>query len=110
MLLTSAAEIGFAWDGDAQGWIRAALPSLRMLAGPLQHLQSAIFEACQLKISAQLADRKGFGEQRSFGIFADLHNYLPLPTLRERDKMLLRSILCGEGGKERMVSVGKSQG
>ena len=25
LLLTSAAEIGFAWDGGEQGWVRAAL-------------------------------------------------------------------------------------
>ena len=31
-----------------------------MLAGPIQHLQSVIFEAWQLKVSAQLADREGF--------------------------------------------------
>ena len=57
LLLISAAEIGFVWDGEQQGWIRAALPALRMLAGPIQHFQSATTEARQLKVSAQLADR-----------------------------------------------------
>ena len=45
LLLTSAAEIGFAWDGGEQGWVRTALPPLRMLSGPVQHFQSAILEA-----------------------------------------------------------------
>ena len=35
LLLTSAAELGFAWDGDEKGWVRASLPPLRMM--PLQH-------------------------------------------------------------------------
>ena len=43
LLLISAAELGFAWDGGQQGWVRAALPPLRMLSGPIQHLQSSIF-------------------------------------------------------------------
>ena len=37
LLLTSAAELGFAWDADEQGWIRVSLPPLRMMAGPIQH-------------------------------------------------------------------------
>ena len=37
LLLNSAAEIGFASDGEERGWIPAALPPLRMLAGPIQH-------------------------------------------------------------------------
>ena len=41
-LLISAAEIGFVWDGERQGWIRAALPHLGMLVGPIQHVQSAV--------------------------------------------------------------------
>ena len=42
LLLISAAEIEFAWDGDERGWIQAALLPLRMLSGPIQHFQSAI--------------------------------------------------------------------
>ena len=48
LLLTSAAEIGFAWDGGEQGWVRAALPPLWMLSGPVQHFHSAVLEAWQL--------------------------------------------------------------
>ena len=36
-LLISAAELGFAWDGNEKGWVRASLPLLRMLTGPVQH-------------------------------------------------------------------------
>ena len=59
LLHTSAAEIGFAWDGGEQGWIRAALPSLRMLSGPVQHSESAVLEAWQLEVGAQLSEREG---------------------------------------------------
>ena len=34
LLLTSAAEVGFAWDGDDRGWVRPSLPPLRMMTGP----------------------------------------------------------------------------
>ena len=38
LLLTSAAELVFAWDGDDRSWVRVSLPLLRMMAGPIQHL------------------------------------------------------------------------
>ena len=62
LLLVSANELGFAWDGDERGWVRAAFLPLGMLSGPIQHFQSAIFEAWQPNASAQLADRQGFRE------------------------------------------------
>ena len=33
LLLISAAELGFAWDGAEQGWVRVSLPPLRMMTG-----------------------------------------------------------------------------
>ena len=60
LLSISAAEIGFVWDGEQQGLVRAALPSLWMMSGPIQPFQSAIFEAWQLKISAHLSGKKFF--------------------------------------------------
>ena len=78
-----AAEIGFAWDGEQQGWIRAALPPLGMLTGPMQHFQSALFKHRHLKVSAQLAEGEGFrGAQ-----FLDVRGSLQLlisSHLRER--------------------------
>ena len=44
-LLTSAAELGFARDGDEKGWVRVSLPPLRMMTGPVQHFRSAILDA-----------------------------------------------------------------
>ena len=38
-----------AWDGDEKVWVRPSLPSLRMMAGPNQHLFSSIFDAWRLK-------------------------------------------------------------
>ena len=43
LLLQSAGQLGFAWDSREEGWLRPGLPTLRMLAGPFQHLKSAIF-------------------------------------------------------------------
>ena len=34
LLLTSAAELGFAVDGEEKGWVGASLPALRMMTGP----------------------------------------------------------------------------
>ena len=45
LLLLSAAELGFAWDGAEKGWVRVFLPPLRMVTGPIQHLYSSILHA-----------------------------------------------------------------
>ena len=94
LLLLSAAELGFAWDGAEEGWIRVSLPPLRMMAGPIQHFGAAILDAWRFHVFSRLAERKGF-----WGVeFADFKGSLQLlnsPHLRERDKMLLRAILCG---------------
>ena len=94
LLLISAAEIGFAWDGAEKGWVRVSLPPLRMMAGPIQHFRTAILEAWHFHVFSKLSERKGFlGAE-----FADLKGSLQLLNsthLRDRDKMLLRAILCG---------------
>ena len=64
-----------------------ALLLLRMLTGPIQQYQSAIFQAWQLKNSAQLADRKRFWEPE-FLVFLDLCNYLTLPTCRKEKNVV----------------------
>ena len=98
LLLISAAELGFAWDGNEHGWVWVSLPSflpsLRMMAGPVQHFRSAVLEAWRFHVFAKLSERKGFWCVE----FADFQGSLQLLTsshLRERDKMLLRAILCG---------------
>ena len=98
LLLISAAELGFAWDGNEQGWVRVSLPPLRMMT--VQHFRSAIMDAWRIHVFAKLSERKGFWG----GEFADFQGSLQLLTsshLRERDKMLLRVILCGRGGERR---------
>ena len=60
LLLISAAEIGFAWDGDEKGWVRVSLSPLRMMTGPIQHFRSAILEAWRFHVFARLSERKGF--------------------------------------------------
>ena len=61
LLLVSAAEIGFAWDGDERGWVRISLPPLRMMDGPVQHFRTAILEAWHFHVFSELSERKGFG-------------------------------------------------
>ena len=55
LLLISAAELGFAWDGNEHGWVRVSLPPLRMMAGPVQHFRSAILEAWHFHVFAKLS-------------------------------------------------------
>ena len=71
LLLTSEAELGFAWDGEEKGWVRASLPPLGMMTGPTQHYYSSILEDWQFRISAGV---------RSLLISRALHNHLTLPT------------------------------
>ena len=97
LLLLFAAEVGFAWDGAEEGWIRVSLPPLRMMAGPIQHFGAAILDAWRFHVFSRLAERKGFFFLGSVE-FADFKGSLQLLNsshLRERDKMLLRAILCG---------------
>ena len=94
LLLISAAEVGFAWDGGEKGWVRVSFPPIRMMSGLLQRFRSAILDAWRFKVFSRLSERKGFWG----GEYADFHGSSQLLTsshLRERDKMLLRAILCG---------------
>ena len=95
LLFISAAELGFAWDGDERSWVRVSLPSLRMMTGPVQHSRSAILDAWRFQVFLL-----NFLNERVLGCgsYADVQGSLQLLTsshLRERDKMLLRAILCG---------------
>ena len=68
-----------------------------MMTGPVQHFRSAILDAWHFHVFARLSERQGF----LGGEFSDFHGSLQLLTsshLRERDKMLLRAILCGRRG------------
>ena len=59
LLLISAAEVGFAWDGEEKGWARVSLPPLSMMTGPIQHFYSSILDAWRFGIFAKLSERKG---------------------------------------------------
>ena len=74
LLLASAAQIGFAWDGVEQVWVRESLPPLGMLAGPIQHFRSAILQAWHFKVTAGLAERDSFREVQ----FGDIKGSLQL--------------------------------
>ena len=60
LLLISAAELGFAWDGNEQCWVRVSLPPLRMMTCPVQHFRSAILDAWRFHVFTKLSERKGF--------------------------------------------------
>ena len=60
LLLISAAELGFAWDGTEKGWVRVSLLPPRMMTGPVQHFRSAILDAWRLHVFARLSERQGF--------------------------------------------------
>ena len=60
LLLISAAEIGFAWDGSEKGWVRVSLPPLRMMTGPIQHFRAAILDAWHFHVFSRFSERKGF--------------------------------------------------
>ena len=85
LLLISAVELGFAWDGAEQGWVRVSLPPLRMVTGLIQHFYSSILDAWRFNVFAKLSERKGF----LGGEYSDFQGSLQLLTssnLRERDK------------------------
>ena len=94
LLLQSALDLGFALDSEIEGWIRPGLPPLRMIGGPYQHFKSAILSAWRNKVSCILVARKGFRGGPLFD-FSGSMQLLFSSHLRERDKMLLRSILSG---------------
>ena len=93
LLLISAAELGFAWEGEEKGWVRVSLLPLRMVTGPVQHFYSSILDAWRYCSFAKLYERKFFWGL-SMLILKALYNHIPR-HLRERDKMLLRAILFG---------------
>ena len=94
LLLVSAAELGFVWDGEEKGQVRVCLPPLRMMSCPVQHFYSSMLDAWRCCIFAKLSERKAFWELNML-IFKGSLQLLTSSHLRERDKMLLRAILCG---------------
>ena len=79
LLLISAAEIGFAWDGDEKGWVRVSLPPLRMMTDPIQHFRTGFWRP------GIFMSFLGFLSGRVFGawnllISRALYNYLTRPT------------------------------
>ena len=99
LLISSASQLGFAWDSNEEGWIRPGLPPLRMLSGPYQHFKSAIFSSWRGRAADILTSRKGF-RGGPFLDFDGTRQLLFCSHLRERDKMLLRSILSGGLGTD----------
>ena len=52
LLLISAAELGFAWDGAEEGWL--SLPPLWMMTAPVQHFHSSILDAWRFHVFCQV--------------------------------------------------------
>ena len=73
---------------------RVGFGSLFHLCVPIQHFRSAILDAWHFHVFSKLSERKGFWCVD----FADIKGSLQLLNsthLRDRDKMLLRAIMCG---------------
>ena len=66
----------------------SALLPLGMLSGPIQHFQSSFLKLRNSKISAQLADRKGFRGAQLIDVNGTLQQ-LNSSHLRDRDRKLL---------------------
>ena len=68
LLLTSAAEFGFAWDGAERGWVGVSM------TGPVQHFYSSILDAWRFSVFAKLSESKGFlgGEYADFKVSLQL--------------------------------------
>ena len=60
LLLISAAELGFAWDGGERGWVRPSLPPLGMMTGPTQHFFSSILDAWRFRVFCSVGGEEGF--------------------------------------------------
>ena len=59
-LVAGAVGIGFHVGPLMPGWTRPGLPMLSNLAGPVQHIKSAIWDAWREKVSANFFAREGF--------------------------------------------------
>ena len=62
LLLISAAELGFALDGEEKGWVRVSVPPLRMMSGPVQHLYSSIWMPGAMVFLPSYLSGRDFGE------------------------------------------------
>ena len=60
LLLTSVAEVGFAWDGEEKGWVRVSLLPLRMMSGPIQLYCDSIMDAWRYCVFCQVILEEGF--------------------------------------------------
>ena len=79
LLISPALEIVSSWDSEQERWIRAGLPLLRTMAGPVQHFRNSVFRAWQDTVAADLCKRKSFRDKFGFDIFGS-HHFLVLPT------------------------------
>ena len=80
--------------GDEKGWVRPSLPSLRMMAGPIQLFFSSILDAWRYIVFVMLSEREGFRGVQFADSKESLQQLVSSPVM-ERDKMLLIAIFCG---------------
>ena len=90
LLISTALEIGFPWDSEKEGWIRAVLPLLRIISGRLQHFRSVVFPSWQDKVAGDLLQERMFSCECCFDKWIS-----PTPWLFPPEKMLLRAVLSG---------------
>ena len=72
----------------------SGIPPHRMMTGSEQHFYSSILDAWRFSVFSKLSEMEGF----LGGEYSDFQGSLQLLNsthLRDRDKMLLRAIMCG---------------
>ena len=92
LLLISAAQLGFAWDGEEKGWVRVSLPPLRMMAGPIQHFLFLHSGCLTFWYLCQVIRAEGLFWELSMLIY----NYLPLPICGKEIKCCSEPLCVGE--------------
>ena len=55
---SSGSEMGFSWDSEQEGWIRAGLPPLAQDLWALQPFRSAVFKLGRTKLPLTSANEK----------------------------------------------------
>ena len=110
LFLISAAEIGFSWDSGEHGWLRVSLPPLRMMTGPIQHFRSVLFWMPGVSMFfLSFLSAKVFGALNLLILNNGSLQLLHSTHLRDRDKMLLRAILCGEVWNEFLLGKARKE-
>ena len=84
LLLTAwALDIVVSWDSEQEGWIRAGLPPLRMVSGPVQHFRFALFQLGKTKSPPIFIKRNRFRVEHCLKCVAHINDLALLISEKE---------------------------